>query len=155
MDPPNRNPIAADTLRLEHLLSVLSDEELERFCFHHFRELHDQFARGHSRGEKILRLIAHCDRRGRLGELERLATVAIAAPAAEEPGAAAADEHAYLQRCLAEEQARLHVLLDVAEVVGMRKLPFRMRVAINLAHERIHDLRVRVRLHRNHPDYDY
>jgi hypothetical protein len=148
MDPQNRNPIAAqDTIRLEHLISVLSDEEVERFCFHHFREVHDQFARGHSRGEKILRLIAHCDRRGKLGELERLATAAIADPDAEEPGAAEG-ERAYLQRCLAEEQARLHVLLDVAEAVGMKRLPFRMRAAITLAHDRIHDLRVR--LHRNH-----
>ncbi|NJN68519.1 MAG: hypothetical protein HC884_18315 [Chloroflexaceae bacterium] len=66
------------TLRLEKLLVTLSDEELDRFCFHHFRDVYEQFARGLSRGEKAFRLVAHCDRRSLLDNLERLATHAAA-----------------------------------------------------------------------------
>jgi len=43
------------TLRLEKLLTALSDEEVDRFCFHHFSDVYQQFGRGLSRGEKILR----------------------------------------------------------------------------------------------------
>jgi hypothetical protein len=64
------------TLRLEKLLTALSDGELESLCLHHFRTVQQDFTGGMGKRQKILRLIDHCDRRGLLDKLEQLATAA-------------------------------------------------------------------------------
>lgn len=60
------------TLRLEQILTALSDGELESLCLHHFRMVQQDFTDGMGKRQKILRLIDHCDRRGLLDELEQL-----------------------------------------------------------------------------------
>jgi hypothetical protein len=62
------------TLRLEKLLTALSDEEVESLCLHHFRTVQQDFTGGMGKRQKILRLIDHCDRHGLLDKLEQLAT---------------------------------------------------------------------------------
>jgi hypothetical protein len=63
------------TARLRKLLtSAFSDEDLDIFCFDHFRVVYDGFTNGMSKRQKIQRLIEHCDRTGTLAPLyERVA----------------------------------------------------------------------------------
>ena len=63
------------TARLRKLLtSAFSDEDLDIFCFDHFRVVYNGFTSGMSKPQKIQRLIEHCDRTGTLAPLyERVA----------------------------------------------------------------------------------
>lgn len=46
-----------------------SDEELETLCFDYFPEAHNEFGGGMSKNRKVIVLIGHCERRGRLPDL--------------------------------------------------------------------------------------
>jgi ATP-dependent exoDNAse (exonuclease V) beta subunit len=46
-----------------------SDEELQGFCFDHFRVVYDDFSAGMSKAAKIQRLIEYCFRHGKVSEL--------------------------------------------------------------------------------------
>jgi hypothetical protein len=60
----------ANTAMVRELLNVaLSDEELETFCFDHFRTVHDKFAGDMSRSRKIQLLVEHCTRHDQFDEL--------------------------------------------------------------------------------------
>jgi hypothetical protein len=62
-----------ETLHLEKcLIRTFNDEELNRFCYHYFREVYDLFADRMTRTKKIHELISYCDRRGRLEDLRQL-----------------------------------------------------------------------------------
>ena len=51
------------------ILQFLSDDELETLCFDYFPEATNEFGGGMSTNRKIIVLIGHCERRGRLADL--------------------------------------------------------------------------------------
>ena len=51
------------------LTAAFSDEELTTLCFDHFRPVYEDFAGGMSKGQKIQRLLDHCERQGQIDPL--------------------------------------------------------------------------------------
>jgi hypothetical protein len=51
------------------LTASFSDEELTTLCFDHFRPVYEDFASGMSKGQKIQRLLDHCERQGQIDPL--------------------------------------------------------------------------------------
>ena len=54
-------PTTADIRKF--LTELFSDEDLTILCYDYFRDVHDDFALGMSKGQKIQRLIERCDHR--------------------------------------------------------------------------------------------
>jgi hypothetical protein len=46
------------------IIDHFSDDDLTTFCYDYFRDVHEQFTRGMTKGEKVQLLIESCDRRG-------------------------------------------------------------------------------------------
>ena len=53
----------------QFILQFFSDEELETLCFDYFREVRQDFTTGMIRNSKVMILIDHCEKRGRLDDL--------------------------------------------------------------------------------------
>jgi formylglycine-generating enzyme required for sulfatase activity len=53
----------------QFIMQFFSDEELEALCFDYFPEVSADFGSGMSKGRKVIALIGHCERRGRLADL--------------------------------------------------------------------------------------
>ena len=51
------------------ITQTFGDEELDVFCYDYFREIHEEFAIGMSKTQKVQRLIEGCERRGALPNL--------------------------------------------------------------------------------------
>jgi hypothetical protein len=51
------------------LLDAFDDTELAALCFDHFPEVHRELTSGMSKGQMVQRLLEHCVRRDRVGEL--------------------------------------------------------------------------------------
>ena len=59
-----------DTEAIRQLLNIaISDEELDRLCFDHFRSVHDQYSVGMTRTTKIQLLLEYCERQSEFEEL--------------------------------------------------------------------------------------
>ena len=62
-----------NTSALRDLLSAaFSDQELTTLCFDHFRVVYEDFAAGMSKGDKIQRLLDHCERHDQVAQLVAL-----------------------------------------------------------------------------------
>lgn len=61
-------PVPSQRLRAL-LIAAFSDSELTTFCYDHFRAVYEEFAGGMTRGDKVQRLIEHCDQRGETAQL--------------------------------------------------------------------------------------
>jgi formylglycine-generating enzyme required for sulfatase activity len=53
----------------QFITQFFSDEELETLCFDYFPEAANEFGGGMSKNRKVIILIGHCERRGRLADL--------------------------------------------------------------------------------------
>lgn len=67
-EPPGKSEW--NTAAIRDLLTVaLDDEMFTVLCFDHFRPVHESFAAGMSKGQKIHRLMDYCVRHNRVAEL--------------------------------------------------------------------------------------
>ena len=67
---PARMPLAPDTAAIRALLTAaLTDEALTALCYDYFRPVYENLATGMSKGQKIHRLIEHCEKYDKLDHL--------------------------------------------------------------------------------------
>ena len=52
--------------------ATFSDQELTTLCFDHFRSVYEDFAAGMSKGDKLQRLLDHCERHDQMAQLVAL-----------------------------------------------------------------------------------
>jgi hypothetical protein len=68
--PGGTKGVILDTATIRQLLTAaFDDERLTALCFDHFRPVHESFAAGMSKGQKIQRLMDYCVRQDQVGEL--------------------------------------------------------------------------------------
>ena len=51
------------------IMQTFSDHELEELCFDYFPEVLNEFAAGMNKSQKVIALIGHAERRGRMEHL--------------------------------------------------------------------------------------
>jgi formylglycine-generating enzyme required for sulfatase activity len=67
MQADNGHPITVDIRKF--LVDAFSDEELTTLCFDYFRDVHDKFTLGMTKGQKVQLLIEHCERHDSISNL--------------------------------------------------------------------------------------
>ena len=71
--PPPAHTSGWNTSAIRDLVSAaFSDQELTTLCFDHFRSVYEDFAGGMSKGDKLQRLLDHCERQDEMARLVAL-----------------------------------------------------------------------------------
>ena len=125
------------TLR-QHINARFNDEDLQIFCYDHFREVYESFTIGQTKGERVQALIEHAERRGELGRLAMLVGLALDASDRIQK-----DTDSSICVQILQARARLNTLLDVAERLE-DDMPVWLKQRIQAEHDLLHDLKLKM-----------
>jgi hypothetical protein len=123
------------TLR-QHITQRFNDEDLQIFCYDHYRQVYESFAAGQTKGERIQSLIEHAERGGGLARLAMLVGLE------HETTRVQMDTDSNICVQILQARARLNTLLDVAE--RLDSMPVWLRDKIQVEHDMLHDLKIKI-----------
>jgi hypothetical protein len=123
------------TLR-QHITQRFNDEDLQIFCYDHYRQVYESFTNGQTKGERVQALIEHVERGGGLARLAMLVGLE------HEPTRVQMDTDSNICVQILQARARLNTLLDVAE--RLDSMPGWLRDKIQVEHDVLHDLKIKI-----------